>query len=113
MPKTTQDHAESPALFIRVKPRVSAIVPIVIDGRPFEARAGDTVLTAVLLAGAKLRTFEFGGEPRAGFCLMGACQDCWVATIDRQRLRACTTVVTAGLSITTTVLNAEGTAHAL
>jgi D-hydroxyproline dehydrogenase subunit gamma len=100
-------------LFVRVKPRSSGSVPIVIDGRPFEARAGDTVLTAVLLAGAKLRTFEFGSEPRAGFCLMGACQDCWVTTTDGQRLRACTTVVTAGLTITTTAPRAEGALHAL
>jgi D-hydroxyproline dehydrogenase subunit gamma len=99
--------------FVRVKPRSSAIVPIIIDGQPFEARAGDTVLTAVLLAGSKLRTFEFGGEPRAGFCLMGACQDCWVATPDGRRLRACTTVVTAGLSITTTAPRTEGALHAL
>ena len=25
-----------------------------------------------------LRAAEFGPEARAGFCLMGACQDCWV-----------------------------------
>ena len=102
-----------PGLFVRVKPRSSAIVPIIIDGRPFEARAGDTVLTAVLLAGAKLRTFEFGGEPRAGYCLMGACQDCWVATPDGRRLRACTTVVTPGLSITTVTPRTDGVLHAL
>jgi aerobic-type carbon monoxide dehydrogenase small subunit (CoxS/CutS family) len=38
---------------------------------------------------------------RAGFCLMGACQDCWVWTADGQRVRACTTVVSKDLDIVT------------
>ena len=90
-----------PGLFLRAKPRTSAIVTITIDGVAFDARAGDTVLTAVLLAGQTLRTFEFSDQPRAGYCLMGACQDCWVATSDGRRLRACTTLVSTGLSIVT------------
>ncbi len=92
---------EHPGLFVRVDARSSPVVSIIIDGQPFDAHAGDTLLTAVLLARAKLRTFEFADVPRAGFCLMGACQDCWVATADGRRLRACTTLVTPGLSIVT------------
>ncbi len=41
------------------------------------------------------------GTPRAGFCLMGACQDCWVWTPQGQRLRACATPVTEGMAICT------------
>ena len=64
-----------------------------VDGAPAEARAGDTLLTAILLAPPALRRFEFGDAARAGFCLMGACQDCWVALADGARVRACTTPV--------------------
>jgi hypothetical protein len=48
-----------------------------------------------------VRDSEFGDGPRAGFCLMGACQDCWVWTPDGDRLRACSTVAEAGMSVLT------------
>jgi hypothetical protein len=58
-------------------------------------------LTAILLHRGYLRMSEFGDGPRAGFCLMGACQDCWVSAADGERLRACTTYVAAGMAIVT------------
>ena len=76
-------------------------VRIHIDGRPHTALAGDTVLTALLTAGRRVRRSEFGDGPRAGFCVMGACQDCWVTLADGWRLRACTTPVTEGMAIDT------------
>ena len=51
-------------------------VALLIDGQPAQALAGDTVLTALLTHVGTLRSAEFGPERRAGFCLMGACQDC-------------------------------------
>lgn len=87
--------------FVRVAERHRAPVAIVIDGRPFQAVAGDTLLTALLLAGARVRVAEFGPGDRAGFCLMGACQDCWVNLADGTRTRACTTPVADGLSVLT------------
>jgi predicted molibdopterin-dependent oxidoreductase YjgC len=78
-------------------------VRISIDGRPHDALAGDTVLTALLTAGRRLRDSEFGDGPRAGFCAMGMCQDCWVTLADGQRLRACTTPVREGMAICTGV----------
>ena len=66
------------------------------------ALAGDTVLTAILASGHVLRKSEFGPEPRAGFCLMGACQDCWVWQEEGPRLRACSTPVTDGMRLRTT-----------
>ena len=80
-------------------PRVP--VEFVLDGRPCAAQEGDTVLTAILTQSARLRQTEAGGQPRAGFCLMGACQDCWVLTEDGQRLRACTTLIDAGMRLVT------------
>jgi NADH dehydrogenase/NADH:ubiquinone oxidoreductase subunit G len=63
--------------------------------------AGDTVLTALLTAGRRVRDSEFGDGPRAGFCVIGVCQDCWVTLAGGQRLRACTTPVREGMAIDT------------
>ena len=76
-------------------------VRISIDGVPVEALAGDTLLTALLLHRRAVRRSEFGDGPRAGFCLMGACQDCWVELASGERGRACTTFVGDGLAIVT------------
>jgi hypothetical protein len=76
-----------------------APVLFMLDGRLVSALAGDTVLTAVLTQGEPLRRSEFSGEPRAGFCLMGACQDCWIATESGERLRACSTFIEPGMRL--------------
>jgi len=57
------------------------------------------LLTALLLAGGHLRQSEFADGPRAGFCLMGACQDCWVTLADGRRFRACTTLAEDGMAL--------------
>ena len=72
-----------------------------LDGRPCHALEGDTVLTAILTQATRLREADFSGAPRAGFCLMGACQDCWVQLADGERLRACTTFVEPGMRVRT------------
>jgi len=76
-------------------------VPFTLDGEPASALAGDTVLTAVLTQAAQLRRNEFSNEPRAGFCMMGACQDCWIATEQGERLRACSTFIAPGMALVT------------
>jgi D-hydroxyproline dehydrogenase subunit gamma len=86
-------------LFRRLVPRDGAPIPFTIDGAPAEAREGDLLLTAILLHRAALRRFEFGEGNRAGFCLMAACQDCWVSLADGRRLRACTTPVEPGMAV--------------
>src|SRR6266851_5444652 len=87
--------------FHRLAERDRPVVRFVVDGRPCEALAGDTVLTALLTNGRRVRSSEFGDGPRAGFCLMGACQDCWVWTATGDRLRACSTSVVDGMAIST------------
>jgi hypothetical protein len=72
-----------------------------LDGREVTALQGDTLLTAVLTHQRRVRESEFSGAPRAGFCLIGACQDCWMRTEDGRRLRACSTPVTDGLRVLT------------
>jgi len=71
-----------------------------LDGETLTARAGDTLLTAILAAGAGwLRTSEFGDGKRAGFCLMGACQECWLTVEGQGRRRACGTLVAPGMQV--------------
>jgi NADH dehydrogenase/NADH:ubiquinone oxidoreductase subunit G len=87
--------------FVRLGETGRSALTLCIDGRTVSALSGDTLLVALLCAGNHVRTSEFGEERRAGFCLMGACQDCWVWTEDGQRLRACTTVAADGMRIRT------------
>ena len=95
------ERTRPPALFRRVRETARPVLRLTVDGVAIDALAGDTLLVALLTAGARLRVNEFDGAPRAGFCLMGACQDCWVWTADGAQLRACSTVVTAGMDLVT------------
>lgn len=76
-------------------------IEFLLDGERVEACLGDTVLTAVLLHRRRLRPFEFSDAFRSGFCLMGACQDCWVHVTEGERVRACTTLVVDGMRVRT------------
>lgn len=91
----------SPPWFVRLDETGRAPVLFTIDGRPATALEGDTLLVAMLSNGAALRRSEFGDGTRSGFCLMGACQDCWAWTADGERLRACSTSVADGMAIAT------------
>lgn len=86
-------------LFRRLVARQGAPVPFTIDGEPAEACDGDLLLTAILLHRPALRRFEFGEGHRSGFCLMAACQDCWVSLADGRRVRACTTLLEPGMAV--------------
>ncbi len=87
--------------FVRLAETDRAAVQIHIDGRPAPALAGDTLLVALLTNGRRVRDSEFGDGARAGFCLMGACQDCWVWSESGERLRACSTPVQDGMAVLT------------
>lgn len=87
------------AQFKRVARRSGPLVSLSFDGAVLTATAGDSVLATLLSHGRFVRHHEFGGEPRAGFCLMGACQDCWVWSGHGGRLRACTTPVADGMAL--------------
>ncbi|MFT0533106.1 (2Fe-2S)-binding protein [Castellaniella hirudinis] len=89
-------------LLRRVAEQDRPVCGFLLDGEPCTALAGDTVFTAVLSQQAFLRHTEFSGGPRAGFCLMGACQDCWLWLQDGRRVRACTTLVQPGMALRTT-----------
>ena len=83
---------------IRLLDQDRPILYFTLDGGPAEARQGDTVLTALLTLGTTVRTSEFGDGPRAGFCWMGACQDC-LLLVDGVVARACGTLVSAGMNV--------------
>lgn len=87
------------ALLKRLAERDRAVVAFTLDGQPASGLQGDTLLTAVLTAEDSLRGSDFSGEPRAGFCLMGACQDCWVKLGDGRQVRACSTLLEAGVCV--------------
>ncbi|WP_413204942.1 (2Fe-2S)-binding protein [Rhodospirillum sp. A1_3_36] len=86
---------------VRLAEAVRSPVAFCLDGVPLRALEGDTVLTAILLSAKALRDAEFGPEQRAGFCLMGACQDCWVWQEDGSRLRACSTPIAPDMRLLT------------
>jgi D-hydroxyproline dehydrogenase subunit gamma len=91
------------AIIHRLSPRNGPAIPFRIDGLEREGWSGDTLLTAILSQGEILRRSDFSREPRAGFCQMGACQDCWVRLEKGGRVRACTTPLAAGMSVLTGV----------
>lgn len=99
------------AQWVRLAEDDRAAVFFTLDGVPERALAGDTVLTAILTQRRILRTSDFSGEPRAGFCLIGACQDCWIRTEDGTRLRACSTTIETGMRLITKTADTIGAAH--
>ncbi|MEA9977169.1 MULTISPECIES: (2Fe-2S)-binding protein [unclassified Pseudomonas] len=84
------------ALFKRLVETDRPALVFTLDGQPATGLQGDTLLTAVLTCGEHVRGSDFSAEPRAGFCMMGACQECWVRLGDGRRVRACSTLLEAG-----------------
>jgi len=64
------------------------VIRLYVDGREASALEGDTLIVALLCQVRHLRHSEFDDGVRAGFCLMGAYQDCWVYTEEGERMRA-------------------------
>lgn len=93
--------------FRRLDETGRAPVRLTVDGSEISALEGDTLMVAMLSSGLALRSAEFEPERRAGFCLMGACQDCWVRDGEGNTLRACSTEVANGMTITTQPLTAD------
>lgn len=89
------------ARFVRLAETGRPALSFSIDGMAATALEGDTLLVAMLHNRGDLRRSEFGDGNRAGFCLMGACQDCWVWSSDGDRIRACSTPVAAGMAVCT------------
>ena len=70
------------------------------DGKPIEARAGDTVAAALLAAGIETcRTTPVSGAPRAPYCMMGVCFDCLVTIDGVGNRQACLERVKDGMAV--------------
>ncbi len=65
------------ARFVRLAERERPMISLLVDGEAVEAWQGDTFMVSLLTRVSALRQSEFDPGRRAGFCLMGACQDCW------------------------------------
>lgn len=75
-------------------------VTITVDGEPFEAREGESVLAALWAAGVRaVHVTARTKEPRALLCGIGLCFDC-IVTVDGERsVRACMTPVAEGMAV--------------
>jgi len=89
----------SASLLSRIALGPRRTIAFTLDGRACSGLEGDTVLGAVLAQQARVREHEVSGRPHAGFCAMGACQDCWMDTEGGERLRACTTPLDEGMRL--------------
>lgn len=87
--------------FVRLAEKHRPSIRFRLDGSEVEALEGDTLLVAILRSAKHLRHSEFGDGVRAGFCLMGACQDCWVRDETGTRIRACSSFAREGLNVLT------------
>ncbi|MCZ4354836.1 (2Fe-2S)-binding protein [Roseovarius aestuarii] len=89
-------------LFAQIEPDTRASVQFTFDGTPVNGFVGDTVLAALLRSGTYIGQSEFDGTPRAGFCLMGSCQDCTLWDSDGRRLRACMVDIQSDMDLRST-----------
>ena len=77
-------------------------VDIEVDGRPVQARTGESVAAALLIAGCvPLRHTPLSGAPRAPVCMMGVCFECLVEIDDQPNVQACMVPVRDGMRIRT------------
>lgn len=75
-------------------------IAISVEGRPVQAREGETLATALLGAGVvPLRHTAVSGQPRAPLCLMGVCFDCLVEVDGRQNVQSCMVEVRDGMQV--------------
>ena len=75
---------------------------IFYDGKPIEARQGETVAAALLAAG--VRVFRHTAKkhaPRGVFCGIGQCTDCVMVVNGQPNTRTCVTRVEEGMVIET------------
>ncbi len=97
------ESAASPALFRRLVETGREPISFTLDGQLLHALQGDTIMTAILTQQSQLRQTEFSASARAGFCLMGACQDCWIDSESGARYRSCSTLLVPGMRLRTLV----------
>ncbi|MBZ6379182.1 hypothetical protein B5C34_09055 [Pacificimonas flava] len=77
-------------------PRIS----LVVDGRDVACHAGESIAAVLLEAGVTHFRTSRTGTPRAPWCNMGTCGECYVR-IDGRRRRACLVAAQRGMEVVT------------
>ena len=85
--------------WVRIARARGESVPFTIDGIPVRGRAGEMLIAAILAVRPDLGCLPPDRRSRAGFCLIGLCQDCWVRLGDGRRVRACTTPLEPSMAV--------------
>jgi len=89
-------------MFRRLLEALDTRVTVTIDGKPVEARAGDSVAAVMLAAGLEhCRTTAVSGAKRAPYCMMGVCFDCLVTVDGIGNRQGCLVEVREGMRIET------------
>ena len=90
-------------MFRRLHDPHQRAIRVTVDGRLVEARAGDSVAAALLLAAGVLptRVSPVSGAPRAPYCMMGVCFECLVTIDGMGNRQGCLVPVTEGMVIET------------
>jgi predicted molibdopterin-dependent oxidoreductase YjgC len=87
-------------MFTRLPAVDDTFVSLSIDGKPVEARPGDTVAAALLAAGFHhCRTSAISGALRAPYCMMGVCFDCLVNIDGVGNCQSCLVTVREGMRV--------------
>ena len=87
-------------MFTRLPAVDGTSVSLSIDGKPIEARPGDTVAAALLAAGFHhCRTSAVSGALRAPYCMMGVCFDCLVNIDGVGNRQGCLVPVREGMRV--------------
>ncbi len=77
-----------------------ARVTITFEGKQLNVPAGETVIAAVMAAGAGYnRTTPISGEHRSGYCHMGVCFECLMEIDGIPNQQACTIQVREGMVV--------------
>jgi predicted molibdopterin-dependent oxidoreductase YjgC len=78
------------------------VVRLTVDGRPIEARAGDSIAAAMLAAGFEhCRTTPVSGAPRGPYCMMGVCFECLVTVDGVGNRQGCMIAAADGMAVET------------
>lgn len=83
-------------------PKPTPAIRFTWNGRVVEARRGDSVATALLLAGVETtKTSAVSGVGRGPYCMMGVCFECLVEIDGVPNRQACLTPVADGMAVRT------------
>lgn len=89
-------------MFRRVHDAPLRTVVVTVDGRPVEAKAGDSVSALLIVERAlPTRRSPVSGAPRAPYCMMGVCFECLVTIDGVGNRQGCLVAVADGMRIET------------